>query len=285
MSIGAGYAVPRSVSGAVDALRELGPAARVVAGGTDLVVALRRSGEAPPLVDVTRIPDLLVLDREPDGAVRVGAAVTLSRVARSDLVCRFAPVLARAAARVGAPQVRNLGTLGGNAANAAVAADTLPALAALSARFEVAGPAGTRVLDVGGFFLGPGRTALGPGELLVAILVPPQPAHGAAFLKVGRRRAAAISRLSVAVMVNPATGWARVSVGAVFPRPRRVEAAEAALARGVDGDAPDRAGRAAEAAVREASGDRPSMAYKLPAVRAAVADAVGQAAARQEVTR
>ncbi len=284
MNCAAGYAAPRSVAEAVDTLRELGPTARVVAGGTDLVVALRRSGEAPPLVDVTRIPDLLVLDREPDGTLRVGAAVTHSRVAQSDVAGRFAPVLARASARVGACQVRNLGTVGGNAANAAVAADTLPALAALGARFEVAGPSGTRVLDVGEFFLGPGRTALGPGELLVAILVPPQPPHGAAFLKVGRRRAAAISRLSVAVMVAPAAGWARVSVGAVFPRPRRVEAAEAALAGGVGGDAPDRAGRAAEAAVRKMSGDRPSMAYKLPAVRAAVAAAVRQAAARQEVT-
>ncbi|MHB8765118.1 MAG: FAD binding domain-containing protein, partial [Deferrisomatales bacterium] len=157
------------------------------------------------------------------------------------------------------------------------AADTLPALAALRAQFEVVGPRGTRRLSADEFFLGPGRTALGPAEILTAILVPRQPPHGAAFLKVARRRAAAISRLAVAVMVNPEAGLARIALGAVFPRPRRILEAEAALHRGFDDAHLDEAGRLAEEAVRQVSGGRSSMAYKLPVIRATVARALRDA--------
>jgi CO/xanthine dehydrogenase FAD-binding subunit len=267
-----GYLCPRTLDEALAALAV--PGARALAGGTDLMVAVR-SGKAAPsvVVDVTRIPELQALEEEPGGGLRLGAALSHSRLAGSPAVLRRAPVLARASAAVGSVQVRNLGTLGGNVVNASVAADTLPALAILGARFEIAGPAGRRVLEVEEFFLAPGRTALGGGELLTAVLVPVQPAHGAAFLKVGRRRAAAISRLSVAAMADPRTGFARISIGAVFPKPRRIPEAEDALGAGFDA-----AGRAAQEAVRAVSGGRASMAYKLPVVRSAVSKALNAAA-------
>jgi CO/xanthine dehydrogenase FAD-binding subunit len=245
------------------------------------MVAVRSRKIAPAaVVDVTRIPELQALTEEPDGALRVGAALSHSRLAGSPLVLRRAPVLAQASAAVGSVQVRNLGTLGGNVMNASVAADTLPALAALEARFEVAGPGGRRILGVEELFLAPGKTALGAGEILAAVLIPLHPAHGAAFLKVGRRRAAAVSRLSFAVMADPRTGFVRIAVGAVFPKPQRIAAAEETLRAGFDAERRNVAGRAAEEAVRAASGGRASMAYKLPVVRSAVAKALGQAVAQ-----
>jgi len=274
------YLRPASLEAALDALAKGGTDARPVAGGTDLLVALRHGKAAPAVVvDVTALPGFREVREEADGTLRLGAAVTHAEAATSPLVHRCAPVLARASAAVGSVQVRNLGTLGGNAANASVAADTLPALAALRAHFAVAGPEGERRVSVEHFFVGPGKTCLAQGELLAAILIPLQPPHGAAYLKVGRRRAAAISRLSVAAMANPETGLARIAVGAVFPRPRRLAAAEEVLHRGFGEALLDEAGRAAEAAVREVSGGRASMAYKLPVTRACVARALRQALA------
>ncbi len=279
------YLRPASLEEALVALAPagVGAGARPLAGGTDLMVAVRHGRAAPGVVvDVTGLPGFRQIGEEGDGTLRLGAAVTHAEAAGSPLVRRLAPLLGQACAAVGSVQVRNLGTLGGNAANASVAADTLPALAALRAHFTVAGPAGERRVSVEEFFVGPGRTCLAPGELLAAILIPLQPAHGAAFLKVGRRRAAAISRLSVAAMANPESGLARIAVGAVFPRPQRLTQAEEVLHRGFGEDVLDEAGRAAEAAVREISGGRASMAYKLPVTRACVARALRQALAAWE---
>ena len=272
-----GYLRPRSLAEALDVLSRGGDA-RVLAGGTDLLVAARHGKvELGTLVDVTAIPELRALQEDQDGTLRIGAAATHAQIAESPLIRQQAPVLAQASSWVGSVQVRNLGTLGGNAVNASVAADTLPALAALRAHFDVVGPRGDRRLSVEEFFQGPGRTALAADEVLVATLIPRQTPHAASFLKVGRRRAAAISRLSAAVMVNPETGMARIAVGAVFPRPQRLLEAEEVVHRGFDAPQLEEAGGAAEEAVRQVSGGRPSMAYKLPVVRALVARALGEA--------
>lgn len=276
------YLAPRTVEEAVEALATH-PGSRVLAGGTDLMVALRAGKIAPcAVVDVTSLPELREIREEVDGSLLIGAAVPHAVLAGSALVRRLAPALGRASSMVGSVQIRNLGTVGGNAANASVAGDTLPALAALEATFEVAGPAGRRSLSVGDFFRAPGRTALAQADVLTAIRVPRHPEHGCGFLKVGRRRAVAISRLSVAVLANPSMGFARVAVGAVFPKPTRLTEAEEALRRGFDEEAVREAGRAAEAAVRAVSGGRASMAYKLPVVRAAVARTAKDALAGRE---
>jgi len=271
------YLRPRSLPEALDALGRDGET-RVVAGGTDLLVAARHGKVTlGTLVDLTAIPELRVLREDEDGTLRIGAATTHAEVAESSLVRRQAPLLAQASSWVGSVQVRNLATLGGNAVNASVAADTLPALAALRVHFAVAGPQGERRLSVEDFFQAPGNTALAADEVLVAILIPRQTPHSASFLKVGRRRAAAISRLSAAVMANPETGLARIAVGAVFPRPQRLLEAEEVVHRGFDDPQLEEAGRAVEEAVRQISGGRASMAYKLPVVRALVARALREA--------
>jgi len=271
------YLRPRSLAEALDLLSRGGDA-RVLAGGTDLMVAARHGKvELGALVDVTAIPELRALHEDEDGTLRVGAATTHSEAAGNPLIRQRAPVLAQASAWVGSVQVRNLGTLGGNAVNASVAADTLAALAGLRAHFDVVGPRGGRRLSVEDFFQAPGQTALAADELLVAILIPRQTPHAASFLKVGRRRAAAISRLSAAVMANPETGMARIAIGAVFPRPQRLLEAEEVVHRGYDDPQLEEAGRAAAEAVRQISGGRASMSYKLPVVRALVTRALREA--------
>ncbi len=268
-----GYERPRTVDDAVNLLCARDRRAVPVAGGTDLLVALRRGQVAPDcVVDVSGIPELGEVRLERGGtALRVGACVTHARAAEDPLVRLHAPLLAAACAAVGSAQIRNLGTVGGNVANASPAADTLPALAALDAAVEVCGPGGSRTMPLEAFVTGPNRTALGRGELVTALRIPLLGPHRWAFEKVGRRWAVAISRLSVAVAVCPAEGWARVSLGAVFPTPRRVPEAEAALAQGFDARSADRAGEAAAAAVQAVSGGRASMGYKLPVVRELVA--------------
>ncbi|MHB8765353.1 MAG: FAD binding domain-containing protein, partial [Deferrisomatales bacterium] len=117
MTAGFGYRRPAGLAEALQALDGGGPGARVLAGGTDLMVAVRRGRERPALlVDVTALPELRELREEADGTLRIGAAATHTEVADSPLVLRCAPVLARACAAVGSVAVRNLGTLGGNVA-------------------------------------------------------------------------------------------------------------------------------------------------------------------------
>ena len=270
-----GYARPRTVDEALDFLSGGDGRTVPVAGGTDLLVALRR-GQADPdrLVDLTGIPELGEIRVERGGRfLRVGACVTHAQAAEDALVRMHAPLLAAACSAVGSAQIRNLGTVGGNVANASPAADTLPALAALDAAVEIRGPGGSRVVPLEAFVTGPNRTVLGRGELVTALRIPLAGPHRWAFEKVGRRWAVAISRVSVAVAACPWGGWARVSLGAVFPAPRRVPEAEGALARGFDARSAERAGEAAEAAVRAVSGGRASMGYKLPVVRELVARA------------
>lgn len=274
------YVRPSSLAEALELLAASGPGARPMAGGTDLLVAIRRGAAAPEtVVDLTGIPELATLEVEED-VIRVGACVTHARLASSPLVRERIPLLAHAARAVGSAQIRNLGTVGGNVANASVAADTLPALAALDAEVVVAGPQGRRRIPLADFVRGPGDTALGAGELLAALLIPMPAPHGAAFEKVGRRRAVSIARLSVAVAAAPGRGWARISIGGVFPTPRRLPEAESALANGFGPEACREAGGAAQKAVAAVSGERPSMAYKLPVVGRLVAHTARVAVAR-----
>ncbi len=272
---GFAYARPHTVDEAVALLSAGGRRAVPVAGGTDLLVALRRGEVAPEcLVDLSGIPELHEIRVERGGrTLRVGACVTHARASDDPLVRLHAPLLAAACAVVGSVQVRNLGTVGGNVANASPAADTFPALAALDAAVEIRGPEGSRTVPLEAFVTSPNRTELRRGELLVALRIPLMGPHRWAFEKVGRRWAVAISRLSVAVAVCPWEGWARIALGAVFPSPRRVPEAERVLAQGFDVRSAERAGEAAEAAVRAVSGGRASMAYKLPVVSELVARA------------
>jgi CO/xanthine dehydrogenase FAD-binding subunit len=215
------YQVMSSLADTIGLLAESGGRARVVAGGTDLMVQVERGrivAPLPLLLDVSRLEELREITVE-DGYLGIGGATTMTELAESPLVRRHAPALAEGAAAAASWQVRNVATVGGNVMNASPAADTLPPLAALGATAEMAGPAGRRRVNVADLASGPGRTQAGPDEVLARILVPLIAAgDGQAFLKLGRRQALSVSVVNVAAQVRlegALVRQARVALGAV----------------------------------------------------------------------
>ena len=167
------YARPGSLAEAVALLAERGPEARVLAGGTDLVIRLRDGSLAPRLVvDVKRVPELAPGIRLSGENLVIGATTVMTDVAADPLVRRHAPALAEAAAVVGSVQIRNRATLAGNVCNASPAADTVPALLVHGAVAVAAGPDGIRRIALDDLFVRSGITTLLRGELVTAIELP-----------------------------------------------------------------------------------------------------------------
>ncbi|ADU64238.1 MAG: xanthine dehydrogenase family protein subunit M [Pseudodesulfovibrio sp.] len=213
------------------------PDARIMAGGTDLLVRLRASGQMPEtLVCLERVAELRrieALETVSGPAVRIGAATTITDLLRSDTVRARLPLLHRATTLFASPLVRNSATLGGNLCTASPAADTLPALYVLNASVELRSPRGTRILPIPHFIAGPGRTALEPGELLTGVIVPISRSFNVQhFEKVGQRQALAIAVVSLAALValeNGIVKEARFAWGSVGPTIVRSPEAEAVL--------------------------------------------------------
>src|SRR5215213_903270 len=184
--------VPIDLGGARAALAT-DPTAHVLAGGTDVMVEVNFGHRRPPaVVVVDRLPELAGVRHDPvAGSLRIGAGVTYRRLMEPP-VAPLVPALAAAARTVGSPQIRNAGTLGGNLGTCSPAGDALPVLAVLDARIEVASITTERELSVHDFMVGVKRTALAPGELIVAARVPVLDGYQG-FAKVGVRNAMVIS--------------------------------------------------------------------------------------------
>lgn len=248
---------PTTLQEALRILHEEGPGARPLAGGTDAMVKWKDGVWRPPCwVNLLRVRELRFA-RHGDDGVEVGALCTFADVLDSRLLCRVAPLLVQAARTVGGPQIRNMGTLGGNMGTASPAGDSIPALFALDAVVHVASISGERSIAVRDFFTGPGRTSLGPGELITHVRFAPQPpGERCTFEKLGLRAAHAISLVSAAVrlLVDDDVGAvrsARVALGAVAPTVIRVDEAERALEGGA-GSLVERVARAMRAAREKA---------------------------------
>ena len=213
------YARP---TGLADALAMLAaePGARPFMGGTDLLVAVRKGLARPPLVvDLKRVAEMAPSIEEGDGSLRISALTVLTRVAADERVRAHFPALVEAADVVGSIQIRNRATLAGNLCNASPAADTAPPLIAYAATVELIGIGGVRRLPVADFLLGPGLTALEPGELVSAVEVPvPTGPTGSAFARMTRRRGVDLATVNLACAID-ADGVARFGFGAVGPRP------------------------------------------------------------------
>jgi CO/xanthine dehydrogenase FAD-binding subunit len=191
----------------------------VLAGGTDLVVGLRQHTLTPRLVvDVKGLEDLPPAVTGTGGAVVIGATAVMADLARHPLVRRHLPALVEAADTVGSIQIRNRATLAGNICHASPAADTVPPMLAYDAQVHVSGPTGERRLALADVILGPGRTALEPGDLVTAVEfgIPRQPV-GAAFARMTRRRGVDLASVNVCCSVS-ADGVTRFAYGAVAPR-------------------------------------------------------------------
>lgn len=228
------HLAPDTVQAALALLAEHADRARLVAGGTDLLIELdRRLGpEIDTLIDITRIPDLDRID-EDDDTIRIGALVTHNQAATDARIRQRATCLAQACLEVGSPALRNRATIVGNVVTASPANDTISALRALDARVEIASPEGQRSLSLADFHLGVRRTALQPGELVTAVTFPtPAPTDRSLYLKLGLRRAQAISVVHVAFALGfdgDVVTHARIALGSVAPTIVRAGEAEAGL--------------------------------------------------------
>lgn len=214
------YERPHSLAEAVDRLAEHGDGARVLAGGTDLIVRLRDGTLKPALVvDVKGIPELAPSISESDGLVRVSASTTMTDVHDSTVIERWFPALAEAARYVGSVQIRNRATLVGNQCNASPAADTAPPLLVYGARLEIAGPSGRREITLDDFFVRSGVTSLARGELVTAVILPvPEESVGSAFQRRTRRRGHDLASVTLAVSIAT-SGETRLAYGSLGPRP------------------------------------------------------------------
>jgi carbon-monoxide dehydrogenase small subunit/xanthine dehydrogenase small subunit len=226
---------PRRLEDALELLAQRAPDARLLAGGTDVLVEAKDGRVArEALLDVSAVEEMRGIE-ERGGALWIGAAVTHTEMMESPLVARFAPALPPACAVVGGPQIRNRGTLGGNLANASPAADTVPPLFAADAVVEIVSVSARREVPIGEMFTGPRRSVLARDELILGVRIPRREGVRAAFLRLGQRQAQAISKVSVAVALAFEDGratWARVALGAVAPTVVRARRAEQALLGG-----------------------------------------------------
>jgi CO/xanthine dehydrogenase FAD-binding subunit len=273
------YRVATTVDEALEALAGC-PGARPVAGGTDLAVVLADTLASPPLlVDVAGIPALHGIRRTAEG-LSIGAATTIAELARrTDLpTC-----LGQGARAIGSPQIRNLATIGGNVCNASPCGDTLSPLVALDAAFVLQSRGGSRTVAAGQFFVGPKKTVLAAGELLVEIRIPAACLAGrSAFRMIGKRNGQAISQVNVAVWLAVEGGIireARAAVGSVAPVPLRLPATERLLAgKKIAGLDLGPVLASVEAEIAPISDVRASLEYRRLVTRSLFADALREAA-------
>jgi CO/xanthine dehydrogenase FAD-binding subunit len=228
------YAAPASVAEAVGLLTAH-PSARLLAGGTDLLVQLRAGRKETDLVvDVKHIPELNSIHYDPAGGLTLGSAVPCYRIYRDKDVARAYPALAEVASLIGGTQIQGRASIGGNLCNAAPSADSVPLLIVLGATCRVAGLRGSRDVPVEDFCTAPGRTVLQPGELLVSLHLPPPPPHsGARYLRFIPRNEMDIAVAGAGVEVILENGRfrsARVALAAVAPTPLYVREAGESLA-------------------------------------------------------
>lgn len=227
------YHRPTELEQALELLSEHKEDCKIIAGGTDLIPAARQGRMLLPrrihIIDISSIKELDYIIK--DGAlIRIGATARLSEIGMSAVVKEHLPILADAASQMGSLQVRNLGTIGGNLCNASPAADTASPLLVLDARVNVRGIDRQRLVPLKGFFTGPGKTTLAPGEILAEVQIPlTKPAGSSCFIKLGRRNAFTLSIVSVATLVKVKDGIfddIRIALGSVAPTPFRASKAE-----------------------------------------------------------
>ncbi len=217
------YERPGTVAEATALLAGAGGGARILAGGTDLMIALRGAPAPTVLVDIKHIPELGVIAWT-DAGLEVGACVPVQDVADDARVRAAFPALAEGAEAIGSLQIRSRATIAGNLSNASPCMDTAPPLLVLDGRLRIAGPAGTREAPLADFFLGVRRTALAPDEMIVAVVVPGTPGVRSGFAKIKRTRGHDLAIVNAAASYDPGAGAMRVAIGSCAVRPALVPA-------------------------------------------------------------
>ena len=277
------YARPGTLAEAVALLDAYGPDARLLAGGTDLVIRLRDGTLRPSVViDLKRIAELRPAIREDAGWLTISATTVMTDVAADARVRRHFPALVEAAAVVGSVQIRNRATLAGNVCNASPAADTAPPLLVYGAEVVAAGPAGTRPIPIAEFFVRSGETTLARGELVAAIELPvPRRRMGAVHLRRTRRRGHDLASVTLCCGVDEA-GVTRLAYGSVGPRPVLVVDESGVLA---DPAAPEAAKTAILERMFAGASPSPRSMRASPEYRLAMLRVLGRRALRIAIER
>jgi carbon-monoxide dehydrogenase medium subunit len=263
------YEAPETVEAAVALLAKAKGDAKVLAGGTDLLVQLRSGLVEPDLVvDAKRIPELKSITAE-DGGFRIGAAVSGAELGEHEGVRKAWPGVVEAAELIGSTQIQGRASMGGNLCNASPAADCVPALFAVGARVAIVGPEGSREVAVEEIATGPGTNSLKKGEIVVSIVLPkPPPRSGDAYLRFIPRTEMDIAVVGAGICLALDEGGtcsdARVALGAVAEVPLLVaEAADTLIGTTVDAAALEALAAAAGAACRPIDDKRGTKRFRI----------------------
>ena len=264
------YVTPKTLREAIAQLSEKNGNARVLAGGTDLIVQMRIKRLQPErVVDVKKIPEVNELSYGPKRGLRVGAAVPCWRLYNDPEVVERYPGLIDSASIIGGIQIQGRATIGGNLCNSSPSADSTPTMIAYGATCEIVGPNGKRQVPVAEFCTGPGTNILTPGELLVAVTFPPvRKFSGAHYLRFIPRNEMDIAVVGAGAYVELANRkkdfkTVRIALAAVAPTPVVAEeAASLLVGRAVSGEAIEQAGEAAKSAARPISDMRGTAEYR-----------------------
>jgi aerobic carbon-monoxide dehydrogenase medium subunit len=228
------YLKPTSVGEALDLLHKHGAKAKLIAGGTDVMVQWKKRVLSPDyLISLRNVPELNFI--RVDGNLRIGSATTHRSLELSADIRKMFPVITDAVSRLGSVQVRNSATIGGNICNAAPSADTAPPLLVLGTEVKVVSLTGERYVPIEDFFKGPGRTVLQQGEIVTEFSIPQLPLNtGMAYWKHTRRKAMDLPVLGIAVLLSfkedlKTCEVARIALGVAAPTPMRAKEAEAHL--------------------------------------------------------
>lgn len=225
----------KSVPDAI-ALLKAHPGAKIIAGGSDVLIQIREGRLAGvELVSIQKMDELRGVDLTPQGDIRIGPLTSFSHIARDPIILEHIRVLAEAVDQVGGPQVRNIGTIGGNTCNGVTSADSASTLHAWDAEMELTGEDGARLLPIREFYVGPGKVALRPAEILTAIYIRKASYEGyfGHYIKYSMRRAMDIATLGCSVNVRLSADHktiedVRVAYGVAGPVPMRALSAESA---------------------------------------------------------
>jgi len=261
---------------AVGLLREH-PEARVIAGGSDVLIKIRDgkiASQGKPgctLVSIQGLDELRGVALDADGALRIGAVTSVSHVASDPLIKKYFAVLGEAAETIGGPQLRNIATIGGNVCNGVTSADTASTLMAFDAVMEYLGPDGKRLVPIREHYVGPGRTALAHDEILISIIIPRQSYEYCfgCYIKYAMREALDIATLGCSANVRLSGDKAlieraRLAYGVAGPVPLRAPSAEtAASGRPVSGETINAAALAGLADLRPRTSWRASAEFRL----------------------
>ncbi len=263
------YLQPATLGECVALLKKYGRRAKVIAGGTDLVLNLRaRLLDPEYVIDITGIPALGRIEQH-DGGVRIGSAVTVRDVSESPLIKERYPLLATACSLIGSVGIRNVATIGGNVCRASPSSECSPPLLCLGAEARIVGPGGERTICLDECFLGPGCTTLEPDEVLCEILLPPSAAVAkGVYLKHSQRGSIDLAIVGVAAVGTFAASDGtcddiKIALGAVAPTPLRARGAERVLqGKVLDDGLVAAAAEAAGAEARPISDVRASAEYR-----------------------